>query len=195
MASGHNSNIIFGGVTYHVQTEDRGAQHPFVDTTIYLNGRVLHRRTNSYYDLLPLTPEREELLQRRVNAQHLAIVEETRSGTFQLSAPAAAAPACNELCLEVLNPKNWLSRGHAHLEVQVRRKPTQASVSGARVEAHVEGAATAAVFMAQTGPDGRATLNFPMPRITGGEAAIELFAAHGPEHAKLRFQLRAKPRT
>ena len=54
MLFGHNSNVTVGADTVHVQTEDRGANHAFIDTTVHWQGRVLHRRTNNYQDLLPL---------------------------------------------------------------------------------------------------------------------------------------------
>ena len=54
MVFGHNTNIKMGAVTFHVQTEDRGEAHALLDTTVYFHGRVLHRRTNNYYDLMPL---------------------------------------------------------------------------------------------------------------------------------------------
>src|SRR5437879_11041842 len=59
MLFGHNSNVQAGGTNYHVQTEDRGTTNALIDTTVYFNGRVLHRRTNNYFDLLPLNPGRE----------------------------------------------------------------------------------------------------------------------------------------
>ncbi len=206
MVTGHNSNATIKGSTYHVQTEDRGVEHLFIDTTVYSNGHVLHRRTNSYYDLLPLTPETTQIVQQRLNAQHLQVMEEIRSGAMRLTPapvpkPAAAAPAAppagpapGDLQIELLNPRNWLAGSNAHLELHVKFRATQAPVSGARVEAHIEGAATPAIFVAQTGGDGQATLKFPMPRL-GGEAALVLFAAHGPEHTQIRFQLRAKPKS
>ncbi len=52
MNLGHSSNVQVGETLYHVQTEDRGADHPFIDTTVYASGRLLHRRTTSYYDVL-----------------------------------------------------------------------------------------------------------------------------------------------
>ena len=56
MVFGHNTNIKMGAVTFHVQTEDRGEYHGLIDTTVYFQGRVLHRRTNNYFDLLPGEP-------------------------------------------------------------------------------------------------------------------------------------------
>src|SRR5882762_6138521 len=97
MLFGHNSNVEAGGTTYHVQTEDRGAMNALIDTTVYFHGRVLHRRTNNYFDLLPLNPEREQALKQRLDEQHRAVVEELRSGALHLALPreeiAAAASA------------------------------------------------------------------------------------------------------
>jgi hypothetical protein len=202
MASGHNNNAEHAGATYHVQTEVRGAEHPFIDSTVFSRGKVLHRRTNSYHDLLPLATDGDKILQQRVDAQHLAVLEEIRSGALKLTAIAASpktsqgetASSNDGLEIELLNPKNWLAAGQARLEVQVRARSTRASLPGARVEAHVEGAATPAQFVAQTGPDGQARLNFPMPRLGGSEAALVLFAAYGPQHTQVRFQLKAKPK-
>ena len=52
MKLGFNSNVEVGGVVYHVQTEDRGLNHPFVDTVVLAGGRVVHHRSASYLDLL-----------------------------------------------------------------------------------------------------------------------------------------------
>ena len=41
MSMGFNSNVEVGDAVYHVQTEDRGLQHPFVDTVVLSGGRVV----------------------------------------------------------------------------------------------------------------------------------------------------------
>src|SRR5690242_12248210 len=95
MPFGHNSNVTIAGDTYHVQTEERGTAHALIDTTVYLRGRVLHRRTNSFSDLLPLNSDREEALKLRVDMQHRSVVDEIRSGKLRLAAGndgKAAAP-------------------------------------------------------------------------------------------------------
>src|SRR5258708_198078 len=92
MVFGHNSNLKIGETTYHVQTEDRGASHAVIDTMVYQSGRVLHRRANSYADLLPLDPAREEALKLRVSTQHQAVLDALRSGTLKFAQqPAASA--------------------------------------------------------------------------------------------------------
>src|ERR1700724_2983526 len=89
----HNSNLKPGSNTLHVQTEDRGATHALIDTTVYFQGRVLHRRTNNYFDLLPLNEDRAQALKMRLDEQHAMVMEEIRSGVLQLSVPPANTPA------------------------------------------------------------------------------------------------------
>src|SRR5258708_24170459 len=123
MLLGPNSNVTGGEGVVLVQPEDRGTGPAFIDTTWHWLGRVLHRRTNNYMDLLPLDGEKENTLKARVDDQHRAVIEEIRTGALQLTFPAPpalprkdaplapnarpAAPAV--LNGELINVKNWLS--------------------------------------------------------------------------------------
>jgi hypothetical protein len=95
MVFGHNTNVTVDGTVFHVQTEDRGVRSAVLDTTVHCRGRVLHRRTSKYHDLLPLDAEREQALKTRLDEQHRTVVEELRSGALQVVAPplAPARPA------------------------------------------------------------------------------------------------------
>ena len=92
MVFGHNTNVKIGAVTYHVQTEDRGEAHALIDTTVYYQGRVLHRRTNHYFDLLPTNEDRQQALKLRVDEQHHTVLQEMQSGALQLAIPQPAVP-------------------------------------------------------------------------------------------------------
>jgi hypothetical protein len=212
MVFGHNSNVKIGDMLYHVQTEDRGASHAVIDTMVYHSGRVLHRRANSYADLLPLDAAREVSLKERVSEQHNAVMDELRSGALkfaQAAAPAAiakpsarvepgAAPstdgARDSLVLRLLNAKDWLNGRRATLQVLVFEKPEGAVVSGARVTARIEGAAEPAQHSSATGLDGKAQLAFDMPQLSGADCALVIEASNGKSRARLHFQLRAKPK-
>src|ERR1700736_1649009 len=87
MLFGHNTKVKMGAVTFHVQTEDRGEYHGLIDTTVYYHGRVLHRRTNNYFDLLPLDEDRQQALKLRLDEQHRAVLEEIKNNTLQLAIP------------------------------------------------------------------------------------------------------------
>jgi hypothetical protein len=204
MLFGHNSNVKAGDTTYHVQTEDRGATNALIDTTVYFRGRVLHRRTNNYFDLLPLNADSERALKQRLDEQHRAVVEELRTGALHLALPhdekdsalaaAPGSPAAHKvLLLELINAKTWLSGKRALLQVAVRNQTNQA-VEGARVTARVDGAAEISEYSSETGPFGHAQFEFDMPRLAGADPALLIEALHGNARGHLRFQLRTKPR-
>ncbi len=212
MLFGHNTNVSVGETLFHVQTEDRGVVNALIDTTVYLRGRVLHRLTNNYLDLIPMNTQREELLRKRVDLQHRTVVEALRSGVLHLTLPKLTAeetaaekrdvnppilhnpPAVAALTVELMNPRSWLLGKRASLEITVRRKEDARAVFAALVKATIEGAAQPASFSAATGNDGKAQLEFDMPRLAGTEIALNIEAAKGDAKGQLRFQLRARPR-
>jgi hypothetical protein len=194
MLFGHNTNVTVAGTAYHVQTEDRGISHALIDTTVYFRGRVLHRRTNNYFDLLPLNPDREQALKLRLDEQHNNVVEEIRSGGLTLALPRdeKISPP-KSLLLELINAKTWLSGKRATLKVSVRNQENGTAVEHARVAARIDGAAEAHEYTADTGSDGRVHLEFDMPRLAGADVALVIEATNGNAKAHLRFHLRAKP--
>ena len=212
MLFGHNTDVKAGDSVYHVQTEDRGTENALIDTTVYCHGRVLHRRTNNYIDLLPLDPAREELVRKRIDDQHRSVTEDIRSGALHLVPPPApakgmpagantaavsaraSAPIASALAVELINAKSWLAGKHANLLVAVRKKQNGDVLAGALVTARIDGAAAVAEFSTQTGPDGQARLEFEMPRLAGAEPALVIEATQANAKAQLKFQLKARPR-
>ena len=213
MVFGHNSNLKIGAVTLHVQTEDRGVAHGLIDTTVYYQGRVLHRRTNNYFDLLPLNDDREQALKLRLDEQHRQVVDEIRSGALQLNIPPAAAnpsshgheklaaaeiakPAGSHpqrLLLELTNAKSWMSGKHARLQILVREE-NGGPVSGAQVLVEIEGSDNGQIHGAETSPQGLTLIEFDMPHISSPEATLLIRAEHRSGAGQLRFALRAKTR-
>jgi hypothetical protein len=207
MLFGHNTNITIADTVYHVQTEDRGISNALIDTTVYCRGRVLHRRTDNYFDLLPLDPQREAALKARLDEQHRAVLEAMRSGILHLKPPpvpgqeptkltAPPKPRVFEkpLVLLLANPTGWLKGKQAALKVLVST-PDGFATSGAKVTLRVDGAAAPFELSANSGSDGFALLDFEMPKLAGADPAIFIEAAKGTAGGHLRFALRAKPRT
>jgi hypothetical protein len=207
MVFGHNTNVTLGTIVYHVQTEDRGASHALIDTTVYYHGRVLHRRTNSYFDLLPLDRDREQALKLRLDEQHRTVLEEMRAGVIQLRIPCVEGPAGvavaippeppamaevrRKLCVELTNAKSWLTGKHASLQIAVNEENGEPA-AGAKVEAQIEGSAEPSIYAAETGESGQVQIEFEMPRIASGEAALAIRAVKQDGEGHLRFALRAK---
>ncbi|HVO58491.1 MAG TPA: hypothetical protein VMT51_12425 [Dongiaceae bacterium] len=197
MIFGHNSNIVVGNQTVHVQTEDRGAASAIIDTTVHWKGRVLHRRTEKYTDLLPLDATREAEVKTRLDAQHQTVLDEIRNGVLRLPLeetpkPAAAPPAVPAkatLRVELANPKAWLQGKHASLQVKV--SDSGQPVGGADVRVRIEGAESPLAVAAKTAPTGLAALEFDMPALLAG-AALVVEARAGERYAQQRFQLQVK---
>jgi hypothetical protein len=188
-----------------VQTEDRGATNALIDTTVYFHGRVLHRRTNNYFDLLPLNSNSEQALKRRLDQQHGAVIEELRAGRLLLPLPqetkspaganvSNAASVPKVLTLVLINSKTWLAGKRATLDVSVQSRESGEALNHARIVARIEGAADSNEFKTETGIDGRALLEFDMPRIAGVEPALVIEAFDSDAKGHLRFQLRARPK-
>lgn len=210
MLFGHNTDVKAGETVYHVQTEDRGTANALIDTVVYCRGRVLHRRTNNYIDLLPLDAGREEALRKRIDEQHRAVAEEIRSGALHLVPPPAHVPEKpaaknNEsahanavpapgLAMELVNAKSWLAGKRANLHVAVRKKQNGEPVRSALVTARIDGAANVTEFSTETGADGQAHLEFDMPRLAGAEPALVIEASQANSKGQLKFQLKARPR-
>lgn len=212
MVFGHNTNLKIGNLTFHVQTEDRGPSHALIDTSVYFHGRVLHRRTNNYFDLLPLTEDSQQALKLRLDEQHRTVIDEIRGGTLQLAIPptkdgslqqgqiAPAHPvqplphsAPRKLLLELINAKSWLAGKHAKLQVSVREQNGD-PVLGANIKVEIEGSENEFVQLGKTGSQGLVQIEFDMPRITGPEAALVIQGEDHGANGHMRFSLRAKPR-
>lgn len=223
MLFGHNTDVHFGDTVLHVQTEDRGTAHALIDTAVYHKGRVLHRRTNNYLDLLPLDADREQQLRKRIDDQHRTIVEGIRSGELQISVPAMATPVASQtsanpaspqaiagptgsapapqavenaaaLSLELINPKTWLQGKRAYLQVVVRRKDNRKVAAGALVTARVEGGDRPAQISDLSDSTGLARLEFSIPDVLGEESFLVIEALLGKLKGQVRFQMRAKSR-
>jgi len=210
MLFGHNTNLKLGDLVFDVQTEDRGESHALIDTTVYYHGRVLHRRTDNYLDLLPLNDDRREALRLRLEDQHISVIEEIRSGTLQLAVPstkegrsglirptriAPGPSACEpgKVFVELTNAKSWLTGKHAKLQLAVRGENGNPTDS-AKVQVKIEGSENGVPFEAETSALGEAQLEFEMPKIISPNAALVIQVENHSAKGHLRFALRAKPR-
>jgi hypothetical protein len=223
MLFGHNTNVSVDGTVLHVQTEDRGINSATLDTTVHCRGRVLHRRTNKYHDLLPLDEEKEKSLKARLDEQHFGVVEELKSGALKVEVPQAPPPritappptpassiasiaraasnpaiapanSAKTLTVEMLNPRTWLSGKHATLYLVVRSKDGGTPIAAARVVATVAGASEPTAVEIESSADGHAKLEFDMPKLISEDAALVIEASTREAQGHLRFALRAKPK-
>lgn len=200
MVFGFNTDIKVGKTVFHVQTEDRGPGNPVIDTTIYAQGRVLHKRATGYKEFLSSPEFNETTLRQRLEEQHRAVIDELRTGKLQPGAPGAAPPVTESqtsgILVNLLNPASWLAGGTASLKVEVKSREKGTPLADAHVEVSMEGALRPVKFQMKTDARGLAELTFPMPRLgpAGAELVIRASGPSGLDESRYSLRPKAKPR-
>jgi len=110
MLTGYNTDFKFQGKVYHCQTEDGGANSPFITSLLYFQGAILASRKTSYADILKADCL-DEVVRELMMEQHKQMIRDLMQGkldatnapheaTYQSTAAqndaapkAAAAPA------------------------------------------------------------------------------------------------------
>jgi hypothetical protein len=80
--TGFNTDIEFQGVTYHVQTEDKGLETPLILSLVYDRGTILASKRSPYNDLLK-NEFNEKELSERLQRQHKLICAAVRAGRIE----------------------------------------------------------------------------------------------------------------
>lgn len=202
MNFGFNSNVRVGSATFHVQTEDRGPSHPFLDTVVYMAGAVVYKRSTSYEKFAGgVVPESlAKKLHERLAQQHREVIAELEAGTLPIHGkqkapappPAENADTQEGLDLRLTNSKSWLAAGNAILEIELREKNSEQRISDADVEACLEhDKERIPCADACTDANGCATLKFPMPPNVAEGSSLVVRAADGSRRGELRFKLKS----
>ncbi len=100
MITGYNTDVRHAETVVHVQTEDKGRGNPFIESVIYVAGRVVATKRSSYAQLLEGGKGDPEIA-ALMDHQHRTIVAAIRAGRFdgklqgikKPAGPAAAATA------------------------------------------------------------------------------------------------------
>lgn len=80
--TGFNTDIKHEGITYHVQTEDKGLDTPLILSLIYDGGTILASKRSPYNDLLANTFD-EKVLVERLSRQHKLLCAAIRAGRIE----------------------------------------------------------------------------------------------------------------
>jgi hypothetical protein len=203
MNFGFNSNVRVGEVMYHVQTEDRGPSHPFLDTVVYQAGRVVYKRSTQY-ELLASGTGKETLpqeLQKRLAQQHREVIAELEAGALSIHGKEKAAPVAEDadtedgLDLRLTNPKSWFAAGNVTFEIELCGRNSKQRIGDADVQACLEHERQRVLCAeARTDAKGCATLKFPMPPNVAEGSSLVVRATDGSRFGELRFRLKSKAR-
>jgi hypothetical protein len=80
--TGFNTDIEHEGVTYHVQTEDKGLETPLILSLVYVGGAIIASKRTLYEDLISKGFD-ENVLTERLQRQHKLICAAIRAGRIE----------------------------------------------------------------------------------------------------------------
>lgn len=81
MITGYNTDVRYGDIVLHVQTEDKGHGNPFIESLIYYGGQVVVAKRASYADKLDSADTTEEVTVL-MEQQHRAMMKAIQAGKF-----------------------------------------------------------------------------------------------------------------
>jgi hypothetical protein len=81
MITGHNTDVRYGDVVLHVQTEDKGVNNPFIESLIYYGGQVVVAKRGSYADLVEGGKGDDEIM-TLMDHQHRTMIKAIQAGKF-----------------------------------------------------------------------------------------------------------------
>ncbi|REJ79025.1 MAG: hypothetical protein DWQ32_09710 [Acidobacteria bacterium] len=82
MITGFNTDVSYDGVTYHVQTEDKGLDTPLILSLVFDRGTILAAKRSPYDDLIADGLD-EKALEARLQRQHKLMCAAIRAGRLE----------------------------------------------------------------------------------------------------------------
>ncbi len=98
MITGYNTDVRHNDVVFHVQTEDKGASNPFIESLVYVGGQVLASKRASYAELLAQGKD-DKAITVLMDHQHRTMIAAIRYGKFdeKLQSLASGRPSTGSL--------------------------------------------------------------------------------------------------
>jgi hypothetical protein len=79
MITGYNTDVKYRERVFHVQTEDKGVNNPYIESVVYFGGQVMAAKRATYSDLLQ-EGRGSEAIASRMDNQHRLMIAAIRSG-------------------------------------------------------------------------------------------------------------------
>jgi hypothetical protein len=100
MITGHNTDVRYGDLVLHVQTEDKGHGNPYIESLIYYGGQVVVAKRASYATFLEEGKTSDDIT-ALMDRQHRMMIKAIQAGKFddKISdfAPIRSSPQTDEV--------------------------------------------------------------------------------------------------
>lgn len=206
MITGHNTDVEYAGGVYHVQTEDKGASNPVIESLVYARGEIIDSKKISYADAIKDGYD-EKIVLRFMEQQHRRMLREVRNGKYDPEGPKPFGfnIISNRTLDEVV--REWLAAdcGGEGLRIDLHDENTffdnveiaaVVSVKAGNEGLPLEGALLkvklldprtkpSKLFEGKTGPDGSVEAKLKIPDLAGAQGALVFQVRHGQRAAEL----------
>lgn len=82
MITGFNTDVEYNKKTYHVQTEDKGFDNPYIESLIYVGGAIIFSKRTSYAEKVASGISEKDIRAMMEN-QHKTIIAAIKRGRFE----------------------------------------------------------------------------------------------------------------
>jgi hypothetical protein len=214
MITGYNTDVQYDGRVFHVQTEDKGAGNPVIESLVYTGGEIVTTRRDSYAELVRGGALPEADIQKRMEAQHQALIREIVSGRFDPEGPKPFGyniitnRSLDDVVLDFLSREVGLEQIRLEIEGQppleegttptlrfrVIAEASDRPVAGAKIVVKLltTREKPRELFSGATGADGTVEAAITIPETQGSNAAVLVQADAAGNSAELK-QLVLKP--
>ncbi len=210
MITGFNTDIEFDGKVFHIQTEDRGLNHPVIESLVYVGGEILSSRDTCYADLLESGDYTENDIQQRMKAQHTELIREIQTGAlfegelipfgWNLVSNQSFDQvvlnflkeqiALESLCLDWIGPTKLRAGDRPTIKLALREKSSERPVVGGTVVVKlVGGKQTTELFSGCTDELGLCEASCEIPARLGAKALIVCEAEAAGISAEVRHSV------
>lgn len=208
MITGYNTDVQYDGRTFHVQTEDKGHGNPVIESLVYTGGEIVTTRRNSYAELVRGGSVPEAEIQKRMEAQHQALIREIVSGRFDPEGPKpfgyniitnrslddvildflSREVGLEQIRLEIVDQPALREGTTVDLRFRVIAESSDRPVAGAKIVVKLLTTRDKPreLFSGATGADGGVDATLTIPETAGANAAVVVQADAAGNSAELK---------
>ena len=208
MITGYNTDVDYDGRTFHVQTEDKGHGNPVIESLVYTGGEIVTTRRAAYGELLRGGAVPEGEIQKRMEAQHQALIREILSGRFDPEGPKpfgyniitnrslddvildflSREVGLEQIRLEIVGQPALREGTTIDLRFRVIADASDRPVAGAKIVVKLISTRDKPkeLFTGATGADGTLDATLAIPETAGANAAVLVQADAAGNSAELK---------
>jgi hypothetical protein len=203
--TGFNTDIKHNDKVYHIQTEDKGLQNPYIESLIYVGGEILASKKTSYAEQAKSGVD-EKWIGSLMEQQHRTMIAAIKRGRFDAPADAtkvtgpivkpqlpaddktldqvildylASEAESEHLELSFMSDGDFYAGAAAEVRIAARKSLSQAPMPAVAIEVKLISTTEPPqiIFRGKTAADGTSVIRCNIPPVNDGTAAVIISAS------------------